>query len=195
MTSLSKVFKSLFYFARGLINYSSATDKITDLQLFFEKGYNSYFLLFLALVNSTYTFAIAMKGYHIQQLTLYMYDELGSKINSISQLNSAEEPFQSRLFNEWENWRKDSFNKPHRRGKPEKIRIVYYVVLAAVPVAITFLIIGLYFYYVFSFSQWYSAQNLFFYTVVVIAITSLLSSIKTIEMNKKQKDTILRITS
>ena len=178
-----------------VINFTSSSDKLLDVAVFFARGYNAFFLLVLALVNATYTFAIAMKGYHVQQLTLYLYDDLGKTIDGIlkslpsTSAGGHASALDSR-FNNWEKWRKTFFNPASREGKPEPMRIIYYIVIGSLPFLVTFSILISYLIYVWSWRNFFTFQNIFFYIVSFVTFISFSTAFLTSMMNRIQKASV-----
>jgi magnesium-transporting ATPase (P-type) len=59
--------------------------KYGGLKGLYHDGDNAYFILAIAIVNALYTFAMAFKGYQIQQIAQYQYDYLGGKMFELIQ--------------------------------------------------------------------------------------------------------------
>jgi hypothetical protein len=82
--------------------------KSGDIAGLINTGANAYLLLLLAFVNNLYTLSIAMKGYQIQQLGLYLYTEVRPKLNALTYGDSGT----------WERWRREHFQEAVGRVVP-----------------------------------------------------------------------------
>lgn len=154
----------------------SNSGKYNGLQGLYREGDNAYFILSIAIINALYTFAMAFKGYQIQQIAQYQYGFLARKIWDTVQVP----------FNDWERYRREAFAK--NRG-PEPIRTVYYVLIGLLPTIVSYTIIGLYWYYElrnqFKPNGLFSPQNWFSLGAFVIVTCSLIFAILTSKLNKK----------
>jgi hypothetical protein len=83
-----------------VISWILNNDHYQSLADLFHKGENSYFIISLALINALYTLTMAIKGYQIQQIALYLYVEIGQRVNSITR----------QPFNSWKDGEERHFN-------------------------------------------------------------------------------------
>jgi hypothetical protein len=146
----------------------------------FHKGENSYFIISLALINALYTFSMVLKGYQIQQIALYLYEEVGARVSFIT----------GQPFNNWEKWRRQTFQSKRRKGRPEFIRTIYYSTISLLPVAVSMTILVLYVVYEFGRHRWYGGHNLYFYIVSTLVLSSLYAAYSTTRINKLWEKTI-----
>jgi hypothetical protein len=138
------------------------------------KGANGYLLLLLAFINNLYTLSMAMKGYQIQQLGLYLYCEVRPKLNALTGEDSGT----------WERWRREQFQDSVGRGRPERLRSVYYVSISALPLFISSLILLVY--YKWSMAPSFLAvSNLAFYASCVAVVVIGAAAISTTGINKR----------
>lgn len=130
----------------------------------------------IAIINALYTFAMAFKGYQIQQIAQYQYEFLAGKI-----WDTLHVP-----FNEWERYRREVFAK--KRG-PEPIRTIYYVLIGSLPTIVSYTIIVLYWYFDWrqqaGYHHWASLRNWFSVGAFMIVTCSLIFSLLTSKLNKR----------
>jgi hypothetical protein len=132
------------------------------------KGDNSFLVLSLALVNAIYTLAMAYKGYQIQEIAQYLYNNIGTAISEHAEIH----------FNSWEKWRRDE------KGKPILIRSVYYSIIGILPTAVSATILALYYYHESGLPD-HIPQNLFSGLVSLFVILSLVTAGLTTRMNSR----------
>jgi hypothetical protein len=158
--------------------------KYTGLEGLYSYGDNAYFIMSIAIVNAVYTFAMAFKGYQIQQIALYQYDRLAGKIVELTKVP----------FNEWERFRREEF--ANARG-PEPIRKFYFGVISLLPTIVSYTILGLYFFYQWSYqaglNHWRSGRNWFAFGAFILVTLSLVFSWMTARLNRKW-DVLLEAT-
>jgi len=151
-------------------------EKYHGLRGLYGEGDNAYFIMSIAVINALYTFALAFKGYQIQQISQYQYDYVGQKIWELLKVP----------FNEWERYRRESFAT--RRG-PEPIRAIYYALIGSLPTIVSYAILFLYVFY-----EWQtqaarngraSFRNLFCIAAVVLVTLSLSFTYSTSRLNRK----------
>lgn len=137
---------------------------------------NAYFIMSIAIVNAVYTFAMAFKGYQVQQIALYQYKVLGGGIFSLTGIP----------FNEWERFRREAF--ADKRG-PEPIRKFYYAVVSSLPTIVSYTILGLYVFYQWGEqagrNHWRSGRNWFAFGAFLLVTLSLVFSWLTARLNRK----------
>lgn len=142
----------------------------------YGEGDNAYFIMSIAVINALYTFAMAFKGYQIQQISQYQYDYLGRRIWETMRVP----------FNEWERYRRECF-----AGKwgPEPIRMTYYALIGSLPTIVSYAILFLYGFYEWrtqaSRHGWLSLRNWFCIVAVVLVTLSLWFSYLTSSLNRK----------
>lgn len=150
--------------------------KYQNLKGLYNEGDNAYFILTIAVVNALYTFAMAFKGYQIQQIALYQYELLAGEI-----WKKAHTP-----FNEWERYRREMIRD--KRG-PEPIRRIYYTLIGSLPTLVSFVIIALYFIYEWGVQHgrhgFSSFRNSFSYLATLLVVLSLVFAYLTADLNKK----------
>jgi hypothetical protein len=144
-------------------------------------GLNAVLVLSLALLNAVFVLALAFDGYRIQQIGQYLYSHVGLRLTKLTG-----EP-----FNIWEDWRRFLISKSGRYG-PEWVRVVYYACLGAVPVAVSFLIIGVYWKFEGKTQSWTSGHNLYAYAVTIITCFIAYASISTARQNAQWEKLIFR---
>lgn len=151
-------------------------EKYHGLNGLYGDGDNAYFIMSIAVINALYTFAMAFKGYQIQQIAQYQYDFLGQKL-----WETLTVP-----FNEWERYRRECFAS--KRG-PEPIREIYYVLIGSLPTIASYAILGLYVLYEWRTQAarhgWMSARNWFCVVAVSLVTLSLRYSYATSKLNRK----------
>jgi uncharacterized membrane protein len=140
-----------------------------------KKRENAYFIVSLALINAIYTLAMALKGYQIQQIALYLYSEVGRNISSLI----------GRPFNDWERWRREEFQSRGRKRKPELVRMIYYPLIGLLPSAVSITILGLYAAYAWNDKAWYGLRNIYFYIVTALVVATGVAAIWTSGMNHR----------
>jgi len=160
------------------INYSDA-NKIDG---FFIKDETACFVLLLVFINAIYIYSLALRGYEIQQLGLYLYSKIGENISNV--VDSK--------FNDFEYWRKMEFNSPERKGKLERIKSFYYFMISFLPIFVSLSILVVHFklnfpFYIYSFKNGFIWRNLFFIFVSIFTFISFYFSISTIRMAEKWK--------
>jgi hypothetical protein len=152
------------------------SEKYNGLSGLYGVSDNAYFIMAIAIINALYTFAMAFKGYQIQQIAQYQYDFVAGKI-----WDTVHAP-----FNEWERYRREAF--AHRRG-PEPIRTIYYILISSLPTIVSYTIIGLYWYFEWRIqadrNHWGSFRNWFSIGSFAVVTCSLLFSWRTSALNKK----------
>jgi hypothetical protein len=163
-----------------VISWILNNDHYQSLSDLFNKGDNSYFIISLALINALYTLTMALKGYQIQQIALYLYEEIGLRVSSITR----------QPFNSWERWRREAFQSKERSGRPELIRVIYYPIISALPVAVSSMILVLYFVHEWSRHSWWGGHNLYFYAVSIFVLSSGIAAVWTTGINKKWETTL-----
>lgn len=158
--------------------------KYMGLRGLYSDSDNAYFIMAIAIVNAVYTFAMAFKGYQIQQIAQYQYKFLGGKIFQLT-----ETP-----FNEWERFRREEFG--NKRG-PEPIRMFYYALISSLPTIVSYTILGLYLFYQWreqaGRNHWWSGRNWFAVGAILLVTFSLVFSWLTSRLNNKW-DVLLRDT-
>lgn len=151
-------------------------EKYHGLNGLYGDGDNAYFIMSIAVINALYTFAMAFKGYQIQQIAQYQYDFLGQRIRETVSVP----------FNEWERYRRECFAS--KRG-PEPIRAIYYVLIGSLPTIVSYAILGLYVLYEWRTQAarhgWISARNWFCVVAVFLVTLSLRYSYATSKLNRK----------
>ena len=156
--------------------------KYGGLKGLYAESDNAYFIMSIAIVNALYTFAMAFKGYQIQQIAQYQYDFLGGRIWKLS----------GTAFNEWERYRREKFGKP---GGPEPIRTTYFVLISSLPTIVSYTIIVLYWFFQWweqaAIHHWKSPRNWFSVATFALVTCSLVLSILTSKLNKRW-DSILK---
>lgn len=140
-----------------------------------DRGSNAYLVLLLAFVNSLYTLAMALKGYQIQQIGLYLYGEVRPRI---LELTGGD-------FNTWDKWRRIQFQGRSRRGRPELIRAVYYTSIAVLPFLVSTIILATY-----AWTEWgevprFGLQNATFYLACLMVAVTLLAALSTTQINSR----------
>jgi hypothetical protein len=142
----------------AVIGWVMGNTNFTAVQPLFKghDGLNTVLVLVLALLNAVYVLALAFNGYRIQQIGQYLYSHVGSRLTKLT-----DEP-----FNVWEDWRRFLVSQPGAYG-PERIRKVYFLAVGAVPVLVSLLIIGIYWWFEGSTQSWRSGHNLFAYSVLL----------------------------
>ncbi len=133
-----------------VLSNSGETGKYKNIREIFN-GDNSYLLLTLALINALYTLAMAYKGFQIQEIAQYLYENISTKI---SDRISVE-------FNSWERWRRDE------TGSPKFIRMFYYIPISLLPTAVSATILGLFHFYRYPVIQPEEWLNAYFYFVSI----------------------------
>ncbi len=159
-------------------------DKYSGLKGLYADGDNAYFIISIAIINALYTFAMAFKGYQIQQIAQYQYEFIAENV-----WRTLGVP-----FNEWERYRRETF--AGKRG-PEPIRRIYYVLIGSLPTIVSYAIIGLY----WSFewwvqagrNHWSSPRNWFSVGAFALVTCSLIFSWRTSRLNQRW-DELLRKT-
>lgn len=161
------------------ISWLLSSEHITELPQFFSgRSYdNSYFILSLALVNSTYILYVTFKAYQIHQLRLYIYEKISKELNDLTEGNA----------NSWELWHRTEFQRLTRRGKPEWRRVLYYPIMTISPFGVSAYVLWTYFHYVGGGLGRFDAHNVYFYFVVVMQFVALLLSFSTTVFNGKWK--------
>jgi hypothetical protein len=99
-----------------------------------ERPVETFLVLTLALINAAYVLGIAVRSYHIQQIALYLYEVVDTRIAAIT----------GQPFNSWEDWRRTAFQSSSRIGKPETVRTIYYTLLLILPVGVSATILAMY---------------------------------------------------
>lgn len=152
------------------------SEKYHGLPGLYGEGDNAYFIMSIAIINALYTFAMAFKGYQIQQIAQYQYDFIAGKI-----WDTVNVP-----FNEWERYRREVFAR--RRG-PEPIRTIYYFLIGSLPTIVSYTILILYWYFEWEVqagrNHWGSFRNWFFAGAFAMVTCSLLFSWRTSTLNRK----------
>jgi hypothetical protein len=142
----------------------------------YSGGDNAYFIVSIAIVNAIYTFAMAFKGYQIQQIAQYQYKFLAGRIFDLTGVQ----------FNDWERFRRDEFAS--KRG-PEPVRKFYYAVISSLPTIVSYTILGLYLYYQWGEqagrNHWRSGRNWFAVGAILLVTFSLVFSWLTARLNYK----------
>ena len=151
-----------------------AGPKSGDISALMKTGVNGYLLLLLAFVNNLYTLSMAMKGYQIQQLGLYLYSEVRPQLNALTHADSGT----------WERWRREQFQEAVGRGRPERLRSVYYVALSALPLLVSSLILAVYFKYCLA-SPFWDLSNVWFYLSCGAVCVIAWAAISTTSINKR----------
>lgn len=152
------------------------SDKYHSLYALYNNGDNAYFILAISVVNAIYTFAMAFKGYQIQQIALYQYELLAGGIWENAGI----------AFNEWERYRREM-----RAGKkgPEPIRRIYYTLIGSLPTLVSYTIIVLYLRFGWMTQHrihgFWSFRNWFCYGAIALVTLSLIFAFKTSGLNKK----------
>lgn len=153
--------------------------RYTGLAGLYSYGDNAYFVMSIAIVNAVYTFAMAFKGYQIQQIALYQYKLLAGGIFELTKVP----------FNEWERFRRE-FAKT-KRG-PEPIRMVYFALISSLPTIVSYTILGLYVYYQWWYqaglNHWRSGRNWFAFGATLLVTLSLVFSWMTARLNSEWND-------
>jgi hypothetical protein len=151
-------------------------EKYHGLRGLYGEGDNAYFIMSIAIINALYTFAMAFKGYQIQQISQYQYDYLGQRI-----WDTLSVP-----FNEWERYRRECFAS--RRG-PEPIRATYYMLIGSLPTLVSYAILALYVLYEWQTQAtrngWTSVRNWFCIAAMVLVSLSLGFTYSTSKLNRK----------
>jgi hypothetical protein len=150
-------------------------DKYGTLQDFFYRGDNAYFIVSLALINAAFTLGMAFRGYQVQQISLYISEDLFRRIGWITSQNVVT----------FDIWRRIAFQKPSNIGKPEGIRRFYYTFISILPFAVSATILVAYGRYEWVRHTWYSWKNLYFYLTCIMVLAVLIVSILTSAINKK----------
>lgn len=150
--------------------------KYMGLEGLYSYSDNAYFIMSIAIVNAVYTFAMAFKGYQIQQIALYQYKFLAGGIYDLTGVQ----------FNEWERFRREEFAS--KRG-PEPVRTFYYGVISSLPTIVSYTILGLYLYYQWgeqaARNHWRSGRNWFAVGAILLVTFSLVFSWLTARLNQK----------
>lgn len=162
------------------ISWYVNNDHYVSLSDLFNRKENGYFIVSLALVNAVYTLAMAMKGYQIQQIGLYLYTEIGQKVTSLTHVP----------FNSWERWRREAFHSDERKGKPELVRMIYYPIIGALPAAVSLAILILYLVHAWNQRPWYNFRNLYFYVVSLLVVASAIAAIWTLGINNRWEEVL-----
>lgn len=163
-----------------VISWILNNEHYQGLEHLFRKGENSYFILSLALINAIYTLAMAVKGYQIQQIALYLYGEVGQQLSAITR----------QPFNSWEKWRRVTFQSKRRKGKPEGIRLIYYPIISALPAAVSMTILALYLVHEWGRHRVFGGHNIYFYVVFILVVGSGFVAYSTTKINKRWEETI-----
>jgi hypothetical protein len=158
-----------------ILNHNEDNNK--SLQQLYQHKENSYFVIFLAFINASYTLAMALKGYQIQQIALYLYSEIGKKISSTTGYR----------FNSWEKWRREFFQSQKRKGSPELVRVLYYSIISTLPTIVSFIILWLYWKWEWASHSWYGFRNISFYLVSMLVGLSLYAALSTTSINSTWK--------
>lgn len=142
----------------------------------YSYGDNAYFIMSIAIVNAIYTFAMAFKGYQIQQIALYQYQFLGGRLFELTGVP----------FNEWERFRREEFGK--KRG-PEWIRKFYFALISSLPTIVSYTILALYVFYQWKYqaglNHWRSWRNWFAVGATGLVTLSLVFSWMSAQLNGK----------
>jgi len=160
------------------------SEKYNGLRGLYGEGDNAYFIMSIAIINALYTFAMAFKGYQIQQIAQYQYEHIAGNI-----WDTLRVP-----FNEWERYRREAFA---RKSGPEPIRTTYYVLIGSLPTIVSYTIIGLY--WAFEWwvqvgrNHWRSPRNWFSVGAFALVTCSLIFSWRTSRLNRRW-DKLLRET-
>ena len=168
---------------------------------------NAYIVLTLAVVNAIYTLAIAMRGYQIQQIALYLYEEVRPAIVGHVDATGFDRagyvtPLGLSKFNSWEQWRREDFHATKReKGKPEHFRRVYYPIIGGLPAFVSLGIFGLYLKFRFNtssalswpphYSDWkYFFSDLYFVVAVGLVVLIAVMSFRTTSINSRWERTL-----
>jgi hypothetical protein len=135
-------------------------------------GLNSLLVLALALLNAVYVLALAFNGYRIQQIGQYLYGHVGVRVTELTK----------ERFNVWEEWRRHSQDDPRVYG-PERIRKVYFIAVGAIPILVSILLIGIYWWFEGWTQSLLSGHNLFSYIVVLTTAANAYVSYSTTAQN------------
>jgi hypothetical protein len=150
--------------------------RYNGLEGLYSYGDNAYFIMSIAIVNAVYTFAMAFKGYQIQQIAQYQYKFLARRIFELTGIP----------FNEWERFRREEFSS--KRG-PEPIRKVYFAVISSLPTIVSYTILGLYVFYQWGAqagqNHWRSGRNWFALGAFLLVTLSLVFSWMSAQLNGK----------
>ena len=158
-----------------VLSNSGESGKYKKIREIFD-GDNSYLLLSLAVINALYTLAMAYKGYQIQEIAQYLYENIGSQISSKTSIE----------FNSWERWRRNE------TGSPKFIRTIYYVPISLLPTAVSTAILGLFYYHrypVINSVEWLNA--FFYFASIFVFITLCIALLTTIINNKRWHDILI----
>jgi hypothetical protein len=160
-----------------ILNNGSKYNGLSEL---FQQNENSYFILSIALINAIYTLSMAIKGYQVQQIALYLYERIGSRVTELTG-----EP-----FNCWESYRRMRFQK-EQKGKPEPVRRIYYGLIGMLPTIVSATILFLYYRYEWhrqaDIHGWWSIRNWTFMVVSIMVAASLWFAISTTSLIKEWK--------
>jgi hypothetical protein len=158
----------------AVIGWFMGNASFTSVQPFLKNhdGLNSILVLILAMLNAVYILALAFNGYRIQQIGQYLYSHVGTRITAVSG-----EP-----FNVWEEWRRHYTSDPNAYG-PEVIRKFYFASLSLIPVLVSVLLIGIYWYFEGRTQAILSGHNLLSYAVMVITIAIAFTAVSTAAQN------------
>lgn len=145
--------------------------------VFWERSYdNSYLILTLAVINASYSLAIAFKAYQIQQVYYYLHTVTGKDITKLIRLQ----------FNSFEVWRRSGlFCSPRRIGKSEWRRAIYYPIITILPFGLSISILWMYIQYVLLELKFWDIHNIYFYLVVIYHGLVVIVAISTSSFNSK----------
>lgn len=156
-----------------------AADKYKSLKQIFTTNDNAYFVLSLVFVNAAFALSTALKGYQIQQIALYIDEEIADRIKDLAGVE----------FNTWEVWRRRRF-QGRRAGGPEWVRVYFYATVSLLPLSVSGVILFLYWYYVGSCDVWNSANNLYAYAITTLTLGHALATVSTTRINRLWKERV-----
>jgi hypothetical protein len=168
----------------AVVGWFVNSDRGEDLGALVRRGSNGYLLLFLAFVNNLYTLSMAMKGYQIQQLGLYLYTEVRPKLNKLTGGDTGT----------WERWRREQFPRHSQRGEPERLRAVYFVLVGALPLFVSGIVLSLYAIHCLR-APWLTPANWPFYSSCAVIVVATAAALSTARINSRWKDVLSGETS
>src|SRR5258705_5181060 len=137
----------------------------------YARSDNAYLILSIAVLNALYAFAMAFKGYQIQQIAQYQYEVISQRIRIISKIE----------FNEWERY---------RRGQGHKLlRLAYFLLVKSLPIVVSYTIIVQYWHYQWNpqaiSDSWKSSRNWFSIAAFILVTFSFIFSLLTLKLGRR----------
>jgi hypothetical protein len=163
-----------------IIGWMLNNSRYPNIDALLDTGENAYLVVSLAFINAIYTLAMTIKGYQIQQIALYLHEEVGQQISKLAGCQ----------FNSWETWRRSRFQSGRRRGRPEWVRVFYYGAMSLLPLAVSLTILILYAVFQWHKHAWWQGPNFFFCVVLLMVAGTGVSALSTAGINRVWKETV-----